>query len=59
VARKRWREVGQRIQDALGPLSNCVRGDRFRCRAEAQALYAVMGDLAAAEGAIEASCPRR
>jgi hypothetical protein len=56
-ARKRWQEVGTRIESALGSLSTCVRSERYRCRSETQAVYAAMADLAAAEGAIEASCP--
>jgi hypothetical protein len=56
-ARKRWQEVGTRIESALGSLSACVRRERYRCRSETEAVYAAMADLAAAEGAIEASCP--
>jgi hypothetical protein len=56
-ARKRWRAVETRIESALGALSACVRSERYRCRSETGAVYAALADLAAAEGAIEASCP--
>lgn len=56
-ARTRWRNVGGRVENALAAMSGCLRAERYRCRAEAEALYAAMAELAAAEGAVEASCP--
>jgi hypothetical protein len=57
AARARWRHAGTRIENVLDSLSVCVRGERYRCRHETEAVYGAMAELAAAEGAIEASCP--
>lgn len=57
MAQERWRSVRTRIEGTLASMSDCVRAARYRCRDEAEALYAAMAELAATEGAIEASCP--